>query len=296
MAEARWPFPEQDLERALRDLGTRLAHPPTPDLATRVRARLTAESPRRRPFWADLFVLRRVAVALILVVGLLGGLLALWPEVRTAVADRLGLRGVTIFHVPAVPTPPAATPPLTATPAASLPASSPPPSSPTPLPAGLRLSLGQRVPLTEAQARAGFPVLLPKTPRLGQPDEIYYGEPPLGGQVALVYHARPGLPPAGGTGVGLLLTMFRGDLDPRFYGKAAGPGTRIEELTIGGERTVWLEGQPHLFIYRNSAGQIVDETVRLAGNVLLWERGDLTLRLEAAFSRDEALAIAASLE
>jgi len=295
MAEARRPFAEQDLERALRDLGNRLAYPPTPNLAAQVRARLAAESAPRRPSWTDLFAARRLAVALLLAVLLLGGLLALWPEARTVVADRLGLRGVTIFHVPEVPTPPAATPPIIATPAASLPASSPPPSSPTPLPAGLRLSLGQRVSLAEAQTRAGFPVLQPTT-RLGQPDEVYYGEPPLGGQVALVYHSRPGLPPAGGTGVGALLTMFRGDLDPRFYGKAAGPGTRIEELTIGAERAVWLEGQPHLFIYRNSAGQMADETVRLAGNVLLWERGDLTLRLEAALSRDEAVAIAASLQ
>jgi hypothetical protein len=37
------------------------------------------------------------------------------------------------------------------------------------------------------------------------------------------------------------------------------------------------------------------EQVRLAGNVLLWERGTRTLRLEADVSKAEALAIAASV-
>jgi hypothetical protein len=36
------------------------------------------------------------------------------------------------------------------------------------------------------------------------------------------------------------------------------------------------------------------EQVRLAGNVLLWERGTRTLRLEADISKEEALRIAES--
>ena len=38
----------------------------------------------------------------------------------------------------------------------------------------------------------------------------------------------------------------------------------------------------------------ISETVRLAGNVLLWERKSLVLRLEAAIPKATALRIAAS--
>jgi hypothetical protein len=38
-----------------------------------------------------------------------------------------------------------------------------------------------------------------------------------------------------------------------------------------------------------------NEELRLAGNTLLWVQGDLTLRLEIAGSREDALRIAGSM-
>ena len=51
----------------------------------------------------------------------------------------------------------------------------------------------------------------------------------------------------------------------------------------------------HLFFYFDSSGTIHDELLRLAGNTLLWEHNGVTLRLEAAFAKDAALRIAATM-
>jgi hypothetical protein len=168
-----------------------------------------------------------------------------------------------------------------------------PTALPTSTAVGAALGLGDLVSLAEAQRRVDFPISTPTA--LGRPDELYVASPPAGGEVALVYHPRPGLPPSTDTGVGLLLTEFRASIAADFFGKGLGPGTRLEEVTIGGERGYWIEGQPHLFFYFDASGSIHDEPLRLAGNTLLWERNGITLRLEAALAKDEALRIAGTM-
>ena len=81
-------------------LETRLAElevewPPTPDMASRVRARAQAESPRRR--------VRAWAVGLAILVSI-GGVAAV-PPARSAVLRWLGIEGVRIERVPRAPTP-----------------------------------------------------------------------------------------------------------------------------------------------------------------------------------------------
>jgi hypothetical protein len=44
----------------------------------------------------------------------------------------------------------------------------------------------------------------------------------------------------------------------------------------------------------DAQGRPQSETTRLAANVLLWENNRLTLRLEGALSRDQAVEIAVS--
>jgi hypothetical protein len=263
MAEQRWSPTEAELERALRDLGARLAYPPTPPLAGAVRRRLD-QAPERSPWWSWL-TRRRLALALVALLLLIGATLALFPEARTAVAERLGLRGVSIEFVPAVPTPtPTATPTPTPTPAATaLPTPTPAPT-PTPRPVNERLNLGRPTTLAEARARAPYPIAVPSLPTLGQPDGIYLDDAPPERPLAFVYLARPGLPTAGETGVALLLIQLRGDIPQPIIGKGAGPNTRIEQLTLNGAPAFWLEGDPHEVFYRDAAGQIRNETVRLA--------------------------------
>ena len=259
-----------ELEQALTELGNRLAYPPTPDLIRPVRARL-ARAPRRRT-WTSVWSLARYRpayAALVVLLVLVTGLLTLWPAARLAVAERLGLRGIMITYAPwfAVPTP-------------SL---------------GTGLQLGEPLSLAEARQRVPYRVLVPSDDTLGSPDEVYVGTPPPSGQVTLVYRARDGVPAATDDGLGILLSQFRGDVDPILFGKILGPGTQLERVTVDGALGYWIEGSPHLFLYRDQDGHIREESIRLARNTLLWQRGELTLRLESALSRDEALRIAATV-
>jgi hypothetical protein len=265
MTESRLSPGDRELDRALSDLGGYLAYPPTPDLAGGVRRRLANQPTRPRSIWYTLLTQRRLAVALLVLIAAAATIVAVSPAARTAIADRLGLRGVQIQQVTAIPTP-----------------------------LGSRLNLGQPMTLDQARTRAAFAVQVPAV--LGAPDEVYLLSVPASGQVALVYHARPTLPQANGTGVGLLLTEFQGSLHSTgVVGKGLPPGTRLEELQVGGGRGYWIDGDPHTFFYLDGGGQVQMETTRLAGGVLLWEQADMTLRLESALPKEAALQIAASV-
>ena len=91
------------------------------------------------------------------------------------------------------------------------------------------------------------------------------------------------------------MSEFRGDLVPEYIGKIAGPNSVIEELTIDGERAIWLEGASHFFFYRRPDGTDFERNLRLADNVLLLERGDTLVRLEGGFGLERAQQIARSL-
>jgi RNA polymerase sigma factor (sigma-70 family) len=216
----------------------------------------------------------REAIAVLVGAALLGLGLIAWPDARNAIADRLGLRGVSITHVDEVPTP-AATP--LSTPAVT--------SQPTPI--GASLGLGIAVSLDQAAARLGAQVLLPAT--LGLPDAVYATP----GQVSLAYAARQSLPAvAQAGGVGLLLSEFRAAVDTNMLvGKGVPSGTNLQEVQVNGGRGFWIEGAPHLF-FREPNGNVRDSPARLASNTLLWEQGGLTLRIESGLQRDAALRIA----
>ena len=49
-------------------------------------------------------------------------------------------------------------------------------------------------------------------------------------------------------------------------------------------------------MFLDENGSISDEPTYLAGTVLLWNRGDLLLRLEGDLTGDEALELAESVE
>jgi hypothetical protein len=91
------------------------------------------------------------------------------------------------------------------------------------------------------------------------------------------------------------VTEFRGDLAPEYLGKVVGLKATVERLRIDGRRAIWIEGAPHFFLYREPDGDVAESRMRLAQNVLLLERGRLLVRLEGAFGRDRAIALARSL-
>jgi hypothetical protein len=269
---------DAELERALVDLGARLDYPQMPTLAVHVRNRLERElaPPTVREVLRPYRPLRRsLAFAL-------AGLLLV---AGAATAALFTVRGVDIRFRPTPPT------------------VSPTPSAPTATSPdlGTLLSLGERVTLAEARRGVPFPVRLPTLlglgTRAGDPDEVYLDDEPEGGRVTAVYRARPpGLPRATATNVGLLITQFRAGLDEDFIVKEAGPGTRVERVSVDGAPGYWVEGEPHTIVYVDENGSNFPDSVRLAGNTLLWERRGITFRLEADIDRQQALRIAASFQ
>jgi hypothetical protein len=201
--------------------------------------------------------------------------LVLFPEARNAIADRLGLRGVLIRWVDEVP-------------------------SPEPSQIGAPLLLGRPVTLDEAQAAVDFPVRVPTAAGFAAPAEIYLLDQAEGAMVSFVYPAAPGLPASDETGVGALLTQFKGEADRGLIEKGlpddGAQQSELEAVTVDGEPGFWISGAPHGFFFVcYDLGECREERYRLAGNVLLWEQDGVTLRLESALSLEAALAIAESV-
>jgi hypothetical protein len=247
-----------ELERDLRDLAAALEFPPTPDLATAVRRRLEATE---RP--APRFSRRRALVLALAVLAVAAGAVMAVPPARTAILEWLGLRGVRIERTPTSPAAGGTTRGLS----------------------DAALSLGERVTLGEARRRARYRVLAPPA-SLGEPNAVYFDPIAPGGQVSFVYRE--------GDQVRLLASEFRAGLREEFIEKLAGPGTRIEPVSVNGAAGWWLEGEPHQFLYVDPrTGNVQPETLRLAGNTLLWVSGRRTLRIEGeGLTKDEAVRIA----
>lgn len=252
-----------ELEQQLSRLGAELEWPATPNLAPAVSRQIATRQPRFDNRWA------MAAAAVILALAALGA----YPPSRDAIAGWVNLH--TFFRtVPHLATP---------TPLASG-------------PLGRQLGLGEQTTLAAARAAVKWPLLVPAT--LGQPDEVYLQPPPdrpSGGEVTLVYTTRPGIPAAGETGVGVLVTEARGAIDSEYFGKMIGPGTTIEPVTVGGSSGYWVAGAPHVFVFVDSSGNVRLETLRLATNTLLINVGGTVVRIEGNLTKAQALAIAASL-
>jgi hypothetical protein len=237
-----------DLARRLDELGAELEFPTTPDLVSAVLPRLVR---RRRG--------RRLLVAALAALALVGAVLAVSPRARSAVLDGLGVGGVRIVEVDELPVVPVREEPF----------------------------LGERVSLAEARRRIAFPVLLLPADSAGSPDEVYVRSYPSGGAVTLVYGSarRPRL----------LLSQWRGGTYEPVLRKTVGPDAEHETLTVGGGPGIWLSGAPHIVFSHRADGEEFEETLYLVGHVLVWERGARSFRLEADVDKEEALELAASL-
>jgi hypothetical protein len=250
-----------ELERSLAEVGRRIEWPDAADLMSSVRAAIGDDTPRRvTP--ARVLAYAATVAALVVAVSLLS-----FPGVRTAVADFLGIGGVRIDT-----------------------------EGPAPSPAA-ELDLGEKTSLARAQDSIAFEVRIPAA--LGRPDSVWLDTRVAGGQVALAYDASPDLPAAPGTNLGALVTQFPdAQVSDQALKKVTGsqPGTTFEPVTVEGQQGFWISGEPHVIAYLEPDGDIRNETVRLAGNVLLWESDGVTYRIESTLSKSEALAIAESLD
>ena len=176
------------------------------------------------------------------------------PSARTAVLEWLGIKGVTVTHVDELPE------------------------------VGVLRDddLGTRVSLAEARERAPW-IVEPRSKEVGPPDAVYFSTDVPGDQVTFVWGTT--------RNARLLLTQSPGQA---FAEKMVGPDTSAEQVDVDGKFGVWFSGAPHAFVFRDERGQIREELPRLARNTLLWQDGQLTVRIEGDLSKEEALEIARS--
>jgi hypothetical protein len=254
-----------ELERSLRLLGEAVAFPEAPDVSEAVQRRLVDVRPQgRRPGRRSLvlaFAVLAVAVGAVMAV----------PPARTAVLEFFGLRGATVQRVESLPT------------------------LPRPDPAPPQLLLGNPLAVQGGRPWVKSPnVLVPGA--LGRPDAAYAAEEEYGLRLTLVYGPGDGVPRSQYTGVGILVTEFDGAIDRRYLDKMVQGGTSVEQLTVDGNRALWLEGGPHFVVFRTESGDIGEDVGRLAGNTLLLEHEGMLVRIEGQIDRERAIEIAESLE
>jgi hypothetical protein len=221
-----------ELEQALVALGRELDIPPEPDLRSRVRERI-----ERRPLYR-----RAVVLALAVFVVALGIALAV-PPARSAILRFFHIGAVTIEHVETLP---------------------------AAREASLVAGLGPALPLREAEARSGVPLVL-----AGPRPQRFYAQPGLIATL-LRYGGKP-----------VLLAELQGN-QMGVVKKFATPNTRIGPAPIG-SFGIWIEGGKHVLTWAAASGEIRQLPGRLAGNVLIWTEGNRTFRLEGALNMGQML-------
>jgi hypothetical protein len=157
---------------------------------------------------------------------------------------------------------------------------------------GSNLGIGTALPLADVERLAGFDVLVPSDPAIGQPDVAYLA----GERAALVWATRPGLPPTEAAGIGLLISEFQGRVDDGYIQKILDSDTQLTPVTVNGSPGYWIHGDPHYFFYIGPDGNAVDDSHRVVGDVLMWSTGDVTYRLESGLGMDAAIRLAETLK
>jgi hypothetical protein len=151
-----------------------------------------------------------------------------------------------------------------------------------PVTTDLELTLGERVSLDEAKRRSEFDL----RELGGAPDRVYVGPR---GTVWFLYGTpeRPRL---------LVSQTPLLALDaPSLHKKLVASGTQVDFVDVDGARGAFLSGEPHFFFLVDEDGNVVEESARLAENVLLWSEAGVAYRLEGDFDRDDALRLAHTL-
>ncbi|HET6708102.1 hypothetical protein [Amycolatopsis sp.] len=152
-------------------------------------------------------------------------------------------------------------------------------SEPGPAIRGQGLLPGERsVDLAEARRLTAFPIGAPAA--LGPPDDVRITGAPTR-VVSLLYQ-----------GGAVRVDEFDGRLGPvfeKFLGMSGG-----RRVSVAGEPAIWID-RPHELMYVDRAGEWHTETARLAAQSLVWQRGEVTYRLEGAFTFEDAVKIAATV-
>jgi hypothetical protein len=137
--------------------------------------------------------------------------------------------------------------------------------------------LGSPISRPEAERTLGFRLLLPPV-HGGAPERVYL----LGDSVGTVVLRSQGRP--------VLLSEFSspGEIGLK---KLTLDQTDVQWVRVDGRSAIWIRGTHTLTYFDRQLG-FREQTIRIRGNVLVWTRGRLTLRLEGALSRSQAIALA----
>ncbi|MFF5054927.1 hypothetical protein ACFY1S_17275 [Micromonospora sp. NPDC000663] len=184
-------------------------------------------------------------------------LVAVLPPTRAAVADAVG--GLLRFAGVSIS-----------------PSSGRPAGTPSPLPS-------QRTSgLDEAQRAVRFPIRVPA--KLGPPEQVLVADPDATGahRVATLLYR----------GGALRIDAFDGRLNLSFHKETVRPDA--EWVQVNGDFAVWV-ANPHVLSYVDRAGQVRQETARLAASTLIWQADGVSYRLEGDLTKLEAIDVARSM-
>jgi hypothetical protein len=286
------PIADADLEAALRDLGRELAIPSLADRGTwidpaaRARARIaTGIVPRR---WAGSWLIHPAGLPLRRAVVL--AVIAVLAVAVIAAALGLGLPGIRIVPAPTGSARASGGPP-TGSPAfvSQRPTTRPPTTSGQP---GSGLGLGDPISLADVSTAVDFPIVRPTATGVGPPATAWI----LEGRLSLVWPASGVLPATREPAIGLILSEFRGSVEPAYFRKILDPATTtITAVEVDGVTGYWISGAPHEIVFVDRYGQAVFDSRRIVGDTLLWARGDVTYRLESGLDEAAAIALAKTL-
>jgi hypothetical protein len=263
----RWrDLSDGELGRALEAVGRHLAVPETPAVIPDVLARIhgAERNPSLiRPRWS--LPSRRRAIVLIAAAVLLVAAVAF----ATELVIRLG--AVTIEIVPSAPT--------------SMPSATENDSA-----------FGRPVSIAGAEARTGLSAAVPRD--LAAPDHVWAGRSRVGFDpglasptIIMAWDPEPELPAIPELPWGAVLMQFDADIEIAVKTISADTGS-VASVLVDGRSAWWITGAHALEI--TTPGGRVD--LRVTGNVLVWQRGSETLRLETDLSVDRAVGIAESIE
>jgi len=136
------------------------------------------------------------------------------------------------------------------------------------------LDLGRQVTLAEAKRRAPW-IVVPED----RPDRVYVSDSLPGGKVTLLWGSA--------SSPRLLMTEITGHA---YIEKIVQGEQSVEPVRIG-DAGAWFQGR-HVVMFTDRNGTFHEGVGRLAANTLVWQLGDVTLRLEGDLTKEEALRIA----
>lgn len=282
-------FDDAELIQRLGALSGEIAWPAAPDLAPRVAAAIEA-GPVRGAATTGIFDRLRELIGGGTLPGgrriarrsLLIALVALLALVVAVAAIGLGVPGIRI-DLRQLPTPTPGPTAGTPGPSASTAGAT---SGPTARPTPPDQELGPIVSLDQARAGTGFGLILPTAPGFEAPTEVHLiGAQPFT-RVALWYAPQRAL-----------LTEFLGQIQPDAFQKIVGGGTTVAPVKIGQADGWWIAGAPHelMLMFLDPDGQTRWQDVTVTGNVMVWQAGSVTLRLETPLDQAAAIAVATSV-